>query len=348
MGKNRKNKLKKKNHNAPKIGNEMTKNLDKHTHSPTYEEIKSSSPNRNIIKLNTIPNNIEITNLIIKKISNFGKATKKWCQIETKNIMNLIKTKKKQLMTQILISAKSACIKLLDAKEMDLKRPTQSKDTPLNITRPNKIKQKNNILNMTPISQSSPYANTNEISKTHQRNISELLENTPKVLRTDTTPSSIKCDNLQDHMPKINIKRNTTQQSKATPLQAPQKLMNLNTKPSRQLEVILNIMDEKVKNNTKDEDKTSMHKKPSATTRQTVRQITQQQQITQQYSDADLINLNSPNVKTIKIEATTSLVKNIENVSELEEFARNTRNLEVVNLSEWYKKYLHYTEKNQN
>ena len=242
MGKNRKNKLKKKNHNAPKIGNEMTKNPDKHNHRPTCEEIKITSPNRNIVKLNTSP---EITDLIIKKISNLGKATKKWCQIETKNIMNLIKTKKKQLMTQILNSAKSACIKLLDAKEIDLKRPTQSKDTPLNITRQNKIKQENSILNMTPISQSSPYANTNEISKIHQRNISELLENTPKLLITDTTPSSIKCNYQQENTSKINIKCNTSQQSKATPIQAPQKLMSLITKPSRQLEDMLNNMHEK-------------------------------------------------------------------------------------------------------
>ena len=247
MGKNKKNKLKKKNHNAPKIGNEMTKNLDKHTHSPTYEEIKSSSPNRNIIKLNTIPNNIEITNLIIKKISNFGKATKKWCQIETKNIMNLIKAKKKQLITQILISTKSACTKLLDAKEIDLKRPTQSKDTKFNITRPKTIKQENNILNkkslMSPISQSSPYTNNNEIIQ--QRNISELLENTPKVFTTDTTPSSIKRNNQQNNTSKINIKCNTSQQSTATPIQAPQQLMSLITKPSRQLEDLLKNTHEK-------------------------------------------------------------------------------------------------------
>ena len=249
MGKNKKNKLKKKNHNAPKIGNEMTKNLDKHTHSPTYEEIKSSSPNRNIIKLNTIPNNIEITNLIIKKISNFGKATKKWCQIETKNIMNLIKAKKKQLITQILISTKSACTKLLDAKEIDLKRPTQSIDTPLNITRPNKIKQENNNLNqkslISSITQSSPYPNNNEISKIQQRNNLELLENTPKVFTTDTTPSSIKRNNKQDNTSIVNIKCNTSQQSKATPIQAPQQLMSLNTKPSRQLEDLLKNTHEK-------------------------------------------------------------------------------------------------------
>ena len=164
--------------------------------------------------------------------------------------MNLIKTKKKQLMTQILISTKSACIKLLDHKEIDLKQPTQSIDTPLNIIRPKKTKQENNILNMTPISQSSPYANTNEISKIRQRNISEFLENTPKVFITDTTPSSIKCNNQQENTSKINIKCNMFQQSKATPIQAPQKLMSLNTKPSRQLEDMLNNMHEKSDRNS--------------------------------------------------------------------------------------------------
>ena len=338
MTKNKKNKLKKKNHNALKIGNEMTKTLDKQSHSPTSGERKTSSLNRSTLKLNIFPNNIEITNLIIKKISNLGEATKKWCQTETKNIMNLIKTKKKQIMTQILISTKSACTKLLNAKEIDLKQPILSIDTPFNITRPKTIKRENNIPNkkssMSPISQSSPYANANEISKIHQRNISELLENTLKVFITDITPSSIKCDNHQDHTSKINIKCNTHQHSKAKSIQAPQKLMSLNTKPSRQLEDMLNNMHEKFKNKTKNEDKARMHKKPSATTLQAVWQISQKlQKITQQYSDADLINLNSPSVKSNKIEA--KLLTNVGGLARASPMSEDLSDYERIRIEPW-------------
>ena len=67
---------------------------------------------------------------------------------------------------------------------------------------------------MSPISQSSPYPNNNEISMIYQCNISDLFENTTKVLITDTLPSSIKCYNQQDHTPKINIKCKTSHQTK--------------------------------------------------------------------------------------------------------------------------------------
>ena len=45
---------------------------------------------------------------------------------------------------------------------------------------------------MSPISQSSPYPNNNEISMIYQRNISDLFENTTKIFITDTLPQSIK------------------------------------------------------------------------------------------------------------------------------------------------------------
>lgn len=156
-------------------------------------------------------------------MSIINQETKNWFQIRKKGIMQAIESSKKNIVTKILHTTKTVCTHLLKTIELNM-NPNKISTIPYKAPILNlKIQEKkatNKISFISPISRSTPetkliempiiqYAEKSELKP--KCNFSKFLENTPKPV--------------------------------------PRKLMSLDTKPTHQLEEILNDIEEKSNHN---------------------------------------------------------------------------------------------------
>ena len=228
MGKRKSKSKRKNNHNVVQNCQKKTKKAIKHIENSITKTLICLPNNKYAHKPNAGCKSSGTPVPIVQKISTLSKEAKTWFQNGSKNIIDLIKSKKKQILHKINLATKKLCTKLLETVEQDF-NSKQITAVPSIVAGSNKENEvRNKIFFAIPKAHSSPVSlfddtirYSNEISKIDTL---RSLETTPKSTKNITPRLFSNASRLLNHpTPKSDVKQ----------------LMSLDGKPSQQLEKIL-------------------------------------------------------------------------------------------------------------